>query len=183
MLKIGSVQKKILLLLALGLSLGFVYSYGQRRRTWRLFHKEWEKIDREALQKSINALYKSKLIDYKEKKDGTISIILNEEGKQKTLVYKLDDLKITVPKIWDKKWRLVCFDIPHRLKKAREALRFHLKRLGFYQFQKSLFIFPHECRDEIDFIIEIYNLRPFVRYIIANRIDNELHLKQRFHLP
>ena len=85
-------------------------------------------------------------------------------------------------KKWDTYWRIVVFDIPEKHKKAREALRHKLKELGFYKFQKSIFVIPYECKDEIDFIIEIFQIRPYVRYIVAKTLDNEIHLKKIFDL-
>ncbi|MDP1629452.1 MAG: hypothetical protein Q8L57_02415, partial [bacterium] len=57
-----------------------------------------------------------------------------------------------------------------------------LKKLGFHQLQKSVFIYPHDCRDEVDFLIEFFNLRFFVRSLLVKRIDSELHLKKFFNL-
>jgi len=76
----------------------------------------------------------------------------------------------------------VVSDIPEELKKAREAVRHHLKRLGFYPLQKSVFVFPYECENELEFITEFYNIRRYVRYIIAEKIDNEFHLKKIFNI-
>ena len=85
-------------------------------------------------------------------------------------------------KKWDRKWRIIIFDIPEKCKKARDALSRSLKNAGFYRLQKSTFIHPFECKDEVDFVIEFFNLRPFVRFIIAEHLDNELHLKHYFNL-
>jgi DNA-binding transcriptional regulator PaaX len=76
----------------------------------------------------------------------------------------------------------VVFDIPEKLKRGRDALREKLKELGFYELQKSVFVFPYECRDEIEFIIEIFELRKYVRFGVLEEIDNELHLKKIFEL-
>ena len=74
------------------------------------------------------------------------------------------------------------FDIPEKFKIARNALREKLNDLGFLKYQKSVFIYPYECKDEIDFIIEFFEVKPFVRYIIAEKIDNELDFKKKFNL-
>ena len=83
---------------------------------------------------------------------------------------------------WDGRWRLVIFDVPEKLRKGRDALREKLKDLGFYELQKSVFIFPYECKNEIDFLIEFFHLRKFVRYGILEKIDNDLHLRKVFGL-
>ena len=74
------------------------------------------------------------------------------------------------------------FDIPEKFKKAREALRLKLKELGFKELQKSVLVFPYECEDEINFIMEIFLVRPFVRFIRAKSFTNEEQLKIKFVL-
>lgn len=181
-IRLGAVQKKILILLMGGLSLGLSHNPRQQFRVVKQIGKEWDKINQQALKRAIRSLYERKLTDIKENKDGTISLILNDNGKQKVLTYEIENMKITLSKNWDRKWRIVIFDIPEDFKKIREAMRGHLKQLGFYQLQKSVFIFPYKCHDEIEFLIEFYNIRPYVRQIIAEKIDNELHLKQIFKI-
>ena len=109
-------------------------------------------------------------------------MVLTDKGKQKALTYNLDEMKIKKPKHWDKKWRIVLFDVPEKARKIRDAFRYHLKQLGFYEFQKSVFIHPYDCKDEIDYLIEVYDARRFIRFVIADSIDNELHVKVRFKL-
>ena len=74
------------------------------------------------------------------------------------------------------------FDIPEKIQKAREALRLKLKELGFKELQKSVLVFPYECEDEINFIMEIFLIRPFVRFIRAKSFTNEEQLKIKFVL-
>jgi len=57
-----------------------------------------------------------------------------------------------------------------------------LKSLGFYPLQKSVFIHPYECKNEIDFIVEMFNLAPYVRFLRVKDVDVELDLKERFRL-
>jgi CRISPR-associated endonuclease Cas2 len=181
-IRLGAIQKKMLILLMGGLSIGLSHSPRQQFQILKQMGKEWDKINQRALKRAIRSLYERKLIDLKENKDGSISLLLNDNGKQKVLNYKLENIKIKIPPKWDQKWRLIIFDIPEKFKKVREAIRDHLKRFGFYQLQKSVFVSPYECQNEIEFLIEFYNIRPYVRQIIAEKIDNELHLKQIFKL-
>jgi len=132
--------------------------------------------------RAIGSLYKSRLIDYKERDDGTIEMLLTQAGKKKILVFNPDNLQIKKPKYWDKKWRLVIFDIPEKFKKSRDTFRRWLKSLGFLEFQKSVFIFPYDCQKELDGLIELLNLRHFVRYAVVEYIDNELNFKKKFQL-
>lgn len=63
---------------------------------------------------------------------------------------------------------------------SRDILCLHLRQLGFIELQHSVWVTPRPCKDEIDYIIEFYNIRKYVRTIIATNIDNELDLKHRF---
>lgn len=144
--------------------------------------KEWHKINERNLRIVIKNLYKSKMVDYKENSDGTVNLILAEEGKNRILKYNLDKIEIKKPVQWDKLWRLVIFDIPEDKNKGRKALGAKLKELGFYPMQKSVFIHPYECKDEIDFITELFELAPYVRFLRVKDVDIELDLKERFHL-
>lgn len=181
-LRLGDNQKKILLLLLGGVALGLSGSPKRYFQILDAIKKDWKEIEKQSLRRAIKSLYQSKLIKEKQNSDGTTTIILTDQGKQKALTYDLDNMEIKKPQKWDKKWRVVLFDIPDRIKKIRDALRFHLKNLGFYEFQESVFVHPYNCKDEVDYLIEFYDIRRFVRFIIAESIDNELHLKQRFDL-
>ncbi|MEK9173146.1 MAG: CRISPR-associated endonuclease Cas2 [Patescibacteria group bacterium] len=179
----GKIQKKVLLLLYAGLSLTLASgSPGRLLKVLKMAGKEWEKINREALLQAIKSLYRSSLIDFKELGGGKIRMILSKSGKSRVLEFDADNLKIKKPLDWDGKWRIVIFDIPKDMKKAREVLRFHLKKLGFYGLQKSVFVLPFPCWDEIEFLVELYDLKPFVRQVLAIKVDNELHLRKMFAL-
>jgi len=182
MSKYGETQKKILLLLMGGLALGLSGSLIRSFRILKEIGKEWEEIERQGLRRTIKNLYQSKLIKEKENSDGTITIVLTDKGKEKALTYNLDEMAIKKPKHWDGKWRIVLFDIPEKMRRVRDAFRRHLNQLEFYEFQKSVFIHPFDCQDEIDYLIEFYKARKFIRFIIAESLDNELHLKTHFKL-
>ncbi|KKS16317.1 MAG: hypothetical protein UU71_C0004G0014 [Parcubacteria group bacterium GW2011_GWB1_41_6] len=176
------IQKKILLLLFGGYALGCSALPSQQFKIIKTIGEAWKDIDQQSLRRAIRSLYESKLVSAKEHKNGSTTIILSLEGKKKVLTYQIDEMRINKPKKWDRKWRIILFDIPEKIRKARDVFRYHLNQLGFYEFQKSVFVHPYNCKDEIDYLIEFYNLRRFVRFVEADSIDNELHLKKYFHL-
>ena len=175
------IKSKALLLLYGGLVFSYSYTPGQQWKVLKAVSRQWKRIDKEKLQKGIRNLYRSKLISKKENSDGSITIILTEKGRMKALLYHFDKMKIDGTD-WDGRWRLVVFDIPEKLKAGRNSLRRKIKELGFYELQKSVWVYPYECKNEIDFIIEFFNLRKYVRFAILDFIDNELHLKKIFKL-
>jgi DNA-binding transcriptional regulator PaaX len=178
----GETTQKVMLLLGAGLTLGLSASPINYFRILKGIGEEWKEINKRALHRAIKNLYRSKLIELKEDEDGMVALKLNEKGKERVLRYKMDLMSIPEMQKWDGEWRIVLFDIPEFKKKSRDALRFHLKKLGFFEYQKSVFVHPYDCKNEIDFLIEFYTIRPHVRFIIAKSLDNELHLKRHFDL-
>jgi len=181
-LKIGPVMQKVLLLVEGGLILGLTKRPDKYFKVVKKISKEWQKINERSLRTAIQKLYQSKLIDFKEKSDGTVSMTLTDNGKKKIIQFNLDLIEIKKPKQWDRLWRLVIFDIPEEERRGRNALAAKLKELGFYPLQKSVFIHPYECKNEVDFIVELFNLRPYVRLFTIKETDIELDLRSKFNL-
>ena len=178
----GIIQQKVILLLFAGIALGLSGSPRTSFRVLKAARGAWKEIERTALRRAIKGLYRSKLIREERNKDGSVTIILTNAGHERALTYKLDDLTIKRPASWDGKWRVVIFDVPERIRRLRDTLRHRLKQLGFHELQKSVFVFPFECQDEIDYVIELHRARRYVRYIVAELVDNALHLKEIFRL-
>jgi phenylacetic acid degradation operon negative regulatory protein len=91
----------------------------------------------------------------------------------------INELQITFPKRWDKKWRVVVFDIPEKNKKLRDEFRRRLKKLGFVEFQKSVFAHPHPCEDEINTLINFFDLRENVR-CLESTLSYDADLRKHF---
>ena len=70
--------------------------------------------------------------------------------------------------VWDKKWRIVIFDIPQELHKQRNYFRSKLKSMGFYMIQKSVFVIPYPCEEELGVICSQYKISDYVDVIIAD---------------
>lgn len=180
---LGTIQQKIIILLQAGLALGLSPSPQAHFYILKELSKEWAKINRNSLRRAIKSLYESKMVEMKyNKKENAATIVLTDRGKKKALTYNLGDMEIKKPKTWDGKWRVVLFDIPEHSKKERDLLRYRLKCLGFFEYQKSVFTHPYDCKNEIDYIIEFDNIRKFVRFMIVDSMDNDLHLKAHFNL-
>jgi phenylacetic acid degradation operon negative regulatory protein len=131
--------------------------------------------------RSVTHLKRKCLVSIAER-DGEQILTLSEDGKKRVLQYDLDKIMIKKPRRWDGYWRLILFDIPEKQKLGREALRSKLKQLGFYQLQKSCFVHPFECKSEIDFISEIFEVSPYVNFILAREIEGASHLMKHFGL-
>lgn len=78
---------------------------------------------------------------------------------------------------------MVIFDVPEGQRNKRDYLRRFLREIGFYPYQQSVYIFPFECKKEIDLIKKIVEGGKYISYIIAEEIENEEKVKRFFGLP
>ena len=177
-----TTKQKILLLLSSGLVLSLSRSPKNYFKIMKGLPSAWKEIDKNRLYRAVREFYNERLIDFKENKDGLVTIIITKEGEKKALKFKIDEMEIKKLAKWDGEWRIVIFDIPERFKKAREALRKKLKDLGFIKLQESVFVLPYECEDEINFIVEVFLIRPFVRFVRVKSFTNEEQIKIKFGL-
>ena len=63
-----------------------------------------------------------------------------------------------------------------------DKLRKKLKVLKFYQFQKSAWIFPYPCFDEILFIAKFFNAEKFVELLTVEEMIDDDKLLRQFQL-
>mgnify|MGYP001605245738 FL=1 len=133
------------------------------------------------IRNSMNHLRRQKLIEYISDKNGKITVRITKKGKMRIREFDIELMKIKKPNKWDGKWRLVMFDIPMRFTKGMEALRYHLKELGFYQFQKSAWIYPYPCEDEIIFIADFFGVGKFVEILTVESVLSDQKLRKYFH--
>ena len=96
---------------------------------------------------------------------------------------QINDLRISKDKKWDKKWRIVIFDISELKRFYREAFRGKLKEMGFFPLQKSVWVCPFECKDEIDLLKDFLGMTDKeIRLIIAKEIGDSESLRKFFKL-
>ncbi|OGG28056.1 hypothetical protein A3A64_03990 [Candidatus Gottesmanbacteria bacterium RIFCSPLOWO2_01_FULL_48_11] len=79
-------------------------------------------------------------------------------------------------KPWDRRWRMVMFDIAEIDKKVRDALRYKLQQLGFGMLQESVWITPYDISMDVREFLEQYDLGDVafvleVSDILAGNID------------
>lgn len=114
---------------------------------------------------------------------GQMHISLTEKGKKKAGWLQIDELKIGKPRKWDKKWRIVTFDIIHLKKVHRDAFRGKLKELGFQPLQKSVWIHPFNCRDEVGLLRDFFGLtKKDIRLLVTENIEEDKEFKDLFKL-
>lgn len=131
---------------------------------------EWEPYDERRLRRRLKEMYRAKLVRIYQEGDKLV-VTLTKKGRARYLKYRLEDLSIPKPEKWDGKWRIVAYDIPRDMSKGRDAMRETLKRLGFYQLQESIYLYPYPCEDVIDFIKEFYRVGENVTLLTVSDLE------------
>ncbi len=150
-----------------------------------LMSKKSKSYTKQQIQDAVYNLKKRKLIEIIQEGDDKIKVKLTNKGKKRVKKFCLETLKIKKSNQWDKKWRVLIFDIPTKPKiyhQAREALRRKIKDLGFYQMQKSVWVYPYECEDELLFIAELFQVQRYIEILTVDGMLYEEGLKKKFKL-
>ncbi len=125
---------------------------------------------------------KNKGLVYVEDKKGQKFVRLTKKGEKLVKKLEIDDVRIKKPKQWDKKWRVVIFDIKEHRKNARNNLRKHLQILGFVKLQNSVWVIPYECDEVIALLKAFHHIGKDVLYMVVDKIENDRWLRQEFSL-
>lgn len=133
------------------------------------------------VKKKIFKLEEQGLIEFKEQKEG-IFVRLTDKGKRKLLKYRLGDIQIKKPRKWDKKWRVIIFDIKEDNRKVRDDLRSELINLGFAKLQNSVWVHPYDCEEVIIMLKSHFQIGKDVLYMKVDSIENDRWLKNDFNL-
>ncbi len=155
---------------------------GALKKIFRSKQKEkMSKQERRRMMQTIYNLRRRKLIEYDEKGDKII-LKITPAGRTMFISNYIYALKVKKQEKWDRIWRIVIFDIPVSRGCQRDIFRDRLKKMGFYQFQKSAFIVPYPCRKELEAILDYYDLFDYVTFIEAEHISGEDRCRGYFEL-
>ena len=133
--------------------------------------------DKEIIKRSATRLRKKGLIKYEEG-----GYLLTEEGQKILRKWEFADYKLNRPSKWDKKWRLVIFDIPEKRRLVRDQIRELLSLAGFLKLQDSVWVYPYDCEDIIGLLKTDLVVIRNVWYVIADEIENDDRLRNEFDL-
>ena len=149
----------------------------QLLRYVRKYVDDAPKLDRRISQ-AFTRLNQKGIIE--KNRNGTFQ--LTKKGEQRAAI--LETLDFTERPIrWDRKWRIVIFDIWERRRAARDRLRVILERNGFVKIQNSVWVYPYNCEELLAFLRTHLSLGHGILYIVADEIENDSTLRRCFHLP
>lgn len=83
---------------------------------------------------------------------------------------------------WDKKWRVLIFDIPERRKGLRQKVRNTLQDIGFVRLQDSVWVYPYDCEDLMTLLKAGFRVGDDMLYMIVDSIERDSKLKDHFKL-
>lgn len=180
----ATAGKFLLMTLALGgvvfagaIAPGLIAAFGDPRKPQR--------YNKQQLKTAFYNLKKQKLIEITREGDEKFKVQLTNKGKKRVKEFSFEFLEIKKPVRWDKKWRVLIFDIPTKPKiynQARNALRAKIKELGFFQMQKSVWVYPYECEDEILFVAELFQVQKYIEILTVEKLLHEDIIKRAFRL-
>ena len=173
-IRYGEITKDVLLMLAIagGFAVAatspfFLINVTRAIVRQKKYDKKYKDFKEKVLAQSLSGLNKNKIIIIKEK-EGKFTVELAERGKKVVKEILFDNMQIEKQKIWDKKWRIVICDIPERKgRQARNAMRWKLQKMGFFQLQKSVWVCPYPCEKEIQLVCEVFKINPFVNITLS----------------
>jgi CRISPR-associated endonuclease Cas2 len=177
----GELTKDLLKLVAAGVIMGTAAIAAPNTLQLVEYFDPKSRIERKRIWDAIKYLEQKQRIQFEEV-NGISYVHLTSGGRVAVNEDRIWDMQIEHPRRWDKKWRLVMFDFPTAKDKSRHAFRIKLEDLGFMMYQKSVFIYPHECNEEIHTVARWFGVDEYVRYIVATEIHDMRHFARQFNL-
>ena len=148
-------------------------------KTFRNFRTAQIKAQyRYSINLAVRQLQKKGLLGL-EKRNGAMFYQLTQKGKLELARYRAKE-KIVKKQRWDKKWRVVIFDVKEARRNSRNRFRDTLRDFGFIKLQNSVWITPDDCEEVVDLLKVDLMLGKEVVYMRVNEISNEAWLKNKF---
>lgn len=114
-------------------------------------------------------------------RDGRLSITEKGIAVLRSLSSSL--MRKRSPKHWDKKWRMLVFDIAEKRRPARVRLRRELHSAGFIQVQKSVWLYPYPCEEFVALLKADLRIGRDVLYLIIDAMEGDAPYRAHFGLP
>jgi len=116
------------------------------------------------------------------KLQGEQLIELTKKGKDRLEAINILHWRPIKKKTWDKRWRLVIFDIPQTEHKSRNSIRRTLQHIGLLQIQKSVYLYPYDCYELVVILRHHYHLMENITYALVEKIEDDAKYRKHFDL-
>ncbi|MEK7461811.1 MAG: hypothetical protein AAB586_01940 [Patescibacteria group bacterium] len=135
------------------------------------------KRQKEYISSSASKLTKRGLLSY----DGR-QYCLTPDGEKILRRWQFADFRLQKPKKWDKKWRVIIFDIPEKKKHIRNQITMFFRQAEFLRLQDSVWIYPYDCEDIVTLLKIDFRIGKYLLYLIVDELENDKHLREDFGL-
>ena len=132
-------------------------------------------------KRAINRLVDKGLLKYEKTDRGTF-LSLTKDGERYMQLLDEKTFEIKKPRKWDKRWRMIIFDIPEKYRKKRDKARRMFERAGLYRLQDSVWIHPYDCEEFVLLLKSELQIGNNILYVIADTIENDKYLKDHFEI-
>ena len=116
------------------------------------------------------------------KKEGSVYLRLTPLGRKKLEFERVKMQLQTKRPRWDKRWRMVAFDLPERRRNTRTRLRRVMAEVGFMRLQDSVWIYPYDCEEFVALLKAELKVGKDALYAIVEKIENDRPLLEYFRL-
>lgn len=169
------------------LTSGFVLAAGSPFFLSKLLHassksdeRDEEKRRKQRFYRALHRLENRGFLSVVQETNG-VRLRLTKEGEKTYRGIAIRSIFLGAPKnLWDKKWRLIFFDIPDEHKNIRHSLRQMLRNAGCCPLQKSVFVTPIPCHREINDIASFFQLSDRILYCETSSLGNAEAFVRKF---
>lgn len=136
------------------------------------------KRQKEIIKRSRQRLVERGLLEYKDK-----FLKLTAKGEVELRGMEARGFNLIKPKKWDKKWRVLIFDIKESQRVLRNKIRNTLIAVGFVRLQDSVWIYPYDCEDLVTLLKADLKIGKDLLYMIVDELEYDVYLRKCFGLP
>ena len=133
------------------------------KNTTKTSHSKNNHFKKRIIRQALERMEKQGSVRKKEKKYS-----LTSSGKE--LAGYIGGRKKVLDKKWDRKYRIVIFDIPEKKKNMRNWLREELYTLNYCQLQKSVFISKYSLTEDLIKEIAEKRISKYVNYLLVDKV-------------
>jgi len=129
----------------------------------------------DVVDRASKRLIKSGFLEWKNSR-----LRLTSMGEKELRMLTLKEYLHDTKRKWDKKWRVLIFDIPERRSNVRQQIRNTLRALGFVRLQDSVWVYPYDCEDLITLLKADFRIGDAMLYMIVDTIERDGALRKHF---
>ena len=139
------------------------------------------RFNKSSFNRSLFRLKERGFIVFEKTKRGNFARI-TLKGVEILRRFRIKNYKLKKPYRWDRKWRILIFDIKEKRRGIRDQLRRILFKMGFIKLQNSVWVYPYDCEDLVNLLKIEFKIGKDLLYIVADRIENDKSLVQYYKL-